>query len=120
MHQHTTVKVVRSHYGPVLADGHGQAFYAFGKETTSRSQCYGACASRWPPALAKGRLVAGSGAHGGLLGATHRTDGKLQLTYAGHPLYYYYADRPGKILCQGVKEFGGVWRVLRGTGQPVQ
>ena len=114
------VKVVHSQYGPVLADKRGQAFYVFAKEDTSRSQCYGECATRWPPVLGKGKLVAGSGAHGRLLGTTRRTDGKLQLTYGGHPLYYYDVDRPGRILCQGAEEFGGLWLVVRGSGQPVR
>ena len=87
MPEHTTVKVVQSQYGSVLADKRGQAFYAFGKDSGARSQCYGACASRWPPALAKGKLVAGAGAHARLLGRTRRGDGRLQLTYAGHPLF---------------------------------
>ena len=120
MPEHTTVKVVQSQYGSVLADKRGQAFYAFGKDSGARSQCYGACASRWPPALAKGKLVAGAGAHARLLGRTRRGDGRLQLTYAGHPLYYYDADRPGRILCQGAEEFGGSWLVVRGSGAPVR
>lgn len=114
------MKVVHSQYGPILADKRGQALYAFSKEHTSRSQCYGDCATRWPPVLAIGKLVTGSGAPGRLLGTTRRTDGKLQLTYGGHPLYYYDADRPGRILCQGAEEFGGLWLVVRGSGQPVR
>jgi predicted lipoprotein with Yx(FWY)xxD motif len=115
----TTVKVVSSQYGPVLADGRGQAFYLFASEKSSRSQCYGACAQRWPPVLAKGTPQAGPGGQSRLLGTTRRTDGKVQLTYAGHPMYYYDGDAPGRILCQGVNEFGGLWLVVRPTGKPV-
>ena len=50
---------------------------------------------------------------------TRRTDGKLQLTYAGHPMYYYAGDAPGRILCQGVTEFGGLWLVVRASGKAV-
>ena len=114
------VKIVHSQYGQILADNRGQAFYAFAKENSGRSQCYGACATRWPPVLAKGKLAAGPGAQTRLLGSTRRTDGRLQLTYAGHPLYYYDADRPGRVLCQGAEEFGGLWLVVRGSGQPVR
>lgn len=117
----TTVKVVSSQFGPILADSHGQSFYLFGKENSSQSRCYGACAQRWPPAITKGgKPHAGSGARGALLGTTRRRDGRLQLTYAGHPLYYYDADSPGHVLCQGVSEFGGLWLVVGPSGKPVR
>jgi predicted lipoprotein with Yx(FWY)xxD motif len=114
-----TVKVVSSQYGPVLADRRGQAFYLFASEKTARSRCYGACEQRWPAVLARGRPRAGPGAKSRLLGTTRRTDGRLQLTYAGHPMYYYLGDAPGRILCQGVDEFGGLWLVVRSNGKPV-
>jgi predicted lipoprotein with Yx(FWY)xxD motif len=114
-----TVKVVSSQYGPVLADGRGQAFYLFASEKTARSRCYGACQQRWPPVLARGRPRAGPGGKSRLLGTTRRADGKVQLTYAGHPMYYYLGDAPGRILCQGVDEFGGLWLVVRSSGKPV-
>jgi predicted lipoprotein with Yx(FWY)xxD motif len=69
--------------------------------------------------LADGTPRAGPGADGRLLGASRRTDGKMQLTYAGHPMYYYAGDAPGRILCQGVNEFGGLWLVVRPSGKPV-
>jgi predicted lipoprotein with Yx(FWY)xxD motif len=113
------VKVVSSQYGPVVADGRGEALYLFASERSSRSKCYGACTQRWPPVLVNGTPRAGVGAHSRLLGTTRRTDGKAQLTYAGHPLYYYAGDAPGRILCQGVDEFGGLWLVVRRSGKPV-
>lgn len=118
-HNGITVKVVSSQYGPVLADGRGQAFYLFADDKTSRSRCYGACAQRWPPVLARGTPRAGPGGKSRLLGTTRRAGGKVQLTYAGHPMYYYDADAPGRILCQGVNEFGGLWLVVRSNGKPV-
>jgi predicted lipoprotein with Yx(FWY)xxD motif len=63
---------------------------------------------------------AGAGVPRRLLGTTNRGDGTIQLTYAGRPLYYYVGDRrPGQILCQNVSEFGGIWRVVRPSGQLV-
>jgi predicted lipoprotein with Yx(FWY)xxD motif len=119
-HKHgIAVKVVSSPYGRVVADGRGEAFYLFAAEKSSRSRCYGACAQRWPPVLAKGTPRAGPGGKSRLLGTTRRSDGKIQLTYAGHPMYYYDGDAPGRILCQGVNEFGGLWLVVRATGKPV-
>jgi Secreted repeat of unknown function len=54
-----------------------------------------------------------------LIGTTRRTDGRLQVTYGGHPVYFYEGDtRPGQVLCQAVYEFGGFWYVLRASGKP--
>jgi hypothetical protein len=44
----------------------------------------------------------------------------LQITYAGHPVYYYSGDSPGRVLCQNVNEFGGTWLVVHPNGQPVR
>jgi len=113
------IKVVGSQFGRVVADGRGEAFYLFDKEKGKRSRCYGACARAWPPVLTKGRPRAGKGAKARLLGVTRRKNGKLQVTYKGHPLYYYVDDRPGLILCQDVAEFGGLWLVVKPNGDPV-
>jgi predicted lipoprotein with Yx(FWY)xxD motif len=114
------VKVVGSEYGPVVADGKGEALYLFDKERSKKSRCYGACARAWPPVLTKGRPRAGKGAKAKLLGTTKRRNGKRQVTYRGHPLYYYVDDSPGTILCQNVDEFGGLWLVVKPNGRPVR
>lgn len=113
------VKAVGSQYGRVVADGRGEAFYLFDKEKGKRSQCYGACARAWPPVITKGKPQAGKGVKAKLLGTTKRKNGKLQVTYKGHPLYYYVDDSPGTILCQDVDEFGGLWLVVKPNGNPV-
>ena len=46
-----------------------------------------------------------------LLGTTKRRDGRRQITYRGHPLYFY-DEPPRQILCQNVVEFGGTWLVV--------
>lgn len=112
------VKVVNSDFGRVIADGKGEAFYLFDKENSKKPQCYGACAQVWPPVLTKGKPVAGNGVKQSLLGTTKRKNGKLQVTYAGHPLYYYVDDSPGTILCHDVAEFGGLWLVVKPNGEP--
>jgi predicted lipoprotein with Yx(FWY)xxD motif len=115
----TLVKVVDSQYGRVLADGRGEAFYLFDKERSARSECYGDCARSWPPVLARARSGprAGRGATARLLGTTRRRDGKVQVTYAGHPLYYYVHDEPGLIRCHDVFEYGGTWLVVKPDGR---
>ncbi len=113
----TRVKVINSRFGRVIANGRGEAFYLFDKENSKRSRCYGACAVAWPPVLTKGKPRAGAGAKARLLGTTRRANGKLQVTYAGKPLYYYVDDSPGVILCHDVFEFGGDWLVVKPNGR---
>ena len=115
-----SVAVGKSNFGPILFDGRGYALYAFTRDPARRATCYGACAKAWPPFLVKSRPGAGKGAKAALVGTVRRTDGKLQATYAGRPLYYYVGDtKPGVVLCQNVKEFGGLWLVVRGSGRLV-
>jgi predicted lipoprotein with Yx(FWY)xxD motif len=114
------LKVVSSDYGRILADGHGRALYLFTADRGKRSSCYDDCATAWPPYLVKSKPVAVSGAKPGRVGTVRRSDGKLQATYAGHPVYYYVGDRsPGEVNCQAAVEFGGYWYVLRGDGGAV-
>jgi len=113
------LKVVSSDFGRVLADPKGEALYLFTKDGTGQSQCYGDCAAAWPPYIVKRRSGAGQGVSAGLIGTTKRSDGRLQATYAGKPLYYYVSDSPGNILCQDVEEFGGHWYVVKSSGKPV-
>ena len=115
-----SVWVQSSSYGRILFDGRGFVLYSFSHDPRGRSTCSGACASAWPPYLVTLAPNHGSGAKTSLLGTLRRADGKLQATYAGLPLYYYVGDhKPGQILCQGVSQFGGFWRVVRPTGVPV-
>jgi predicted lipoprotein with Yx(FWY)xxD motif len=112
-----TVAVHASAYGAILFDGKGFVLYAFTKDPRGRSTCSGACAAAWPPFVVPRPPRAEAGAKGALIGVARRSDGKLQATYGGRPLYYYVGDRrPGQILCQNVSEYGGVWRVVRGDG----
>jgi predicted lipoprotein with Yx(FWY)xxD motif len=116
-----TVAASSSRFGRILYDGRGFVLYAFTKDTRNRSTCYGDCAVAWPPYLVSKKPKAGRGASAKLLGTTRRTDGKLQLTYAGRPLYYYVGDRqPRQILCQNVLEYGGYWLVVRPAGTLVK
>jgi predicted lipoprotein with Yx(FWY)xxD motif len=116
-----TVTVGKSSYGQILFDGRGFALYAFTHDPRGRSTCTGACAKAWPPYLGSRKPTAASGANASLLGTIRRGNGKLQITYAGRPLYYYVGDRkPGQVLCQNVQEFGGLWLVVRPSGKPVR
>jgi Secreted repeat of unknown function len=67
--------------------------------------------------LARGEPVAGRSLRARLLGTTRRRDGRVQVTYRGHPLYYYVHDSPGRILCHDVFEYGGTWLVVAPDGR---
>ncbi len=117
----STVTVRPSRYGRILFDGRGFALYAFTRDPRGRSLCRGACATTWPPYLVKARPRAAAGVKASRLGTTRRADGRLQVTYGGRPLYYYIGDRsPGQVLCQNVREFGGLWLVMRANGRVVR
>ena len=115
-----TLTVRDSQYGRVLFDGSNRALYAFTRDPRGRSVCYGACAAAWPPYIVSGKLKAGVGTSRALFGTTRRRDGRRQLTYAGRPLYYYVADPVGRVLCQNVFEFDGLWLVVRSGGKLVR
>jgi predicted lipoprotein with Yx(FWY)xxD motif len=113
--------IVKSSYGKVLANGRGRALYLFTADSGKTSDCYGECARVWPPYIVKSKPRAVDGAKPGLVGTTRRADGRLQATYAGHPVYYYIGDNaPREVTCQAVEEFGGIWYVLRANGATVR
>ena len=115
------LKLVESDYGTILSNGRGRALYLFTADTGKGSNCSGECAAAWPPYIVKSKPVAGPGVKAGKIGTTRRSDGRLQATYAGHPVYFYVSDNePGEVLCQAVSEFGGYWYVIRASGQAVR
>jgi predicted lipoprotein with Yx(FWY)xxD motif len=110
------VAVRPSQYGKVLFTGGGRALYAFGADKGTTSHCYGACAKAWPPFLTTGKPVPRAGVDHMLLGTTKRTDGTVQVTYKGHPLYTYSGDNVGHVGCQHVIANGGLWLALDPNG----
>jgi len=106
--------------GRILVDSRGITLYDFPPDKGTTSVCYSACAALWPPLLTHGKPVAGPGVHAALLGTTKRKDGKLEVTYNGHPLYYWVGDhKPGQTTGQGLKQFGGPWWVLTPAGKEI-
>jgi predicted lipoprotein with Yx(FWY)xxD motif len=104
--------------GKVLVGANGRTLYAFTADKGS-SACYGKCAVVWPPLLAS-NPSAGAGLSSSMLGTTKRTDGKLQVTYNGHPLYYFAKDtKIGDANGQGIVHFGGQWWVVSAAGSEI-
>jgi len=116
----TSVAVRASALGSILTDGGGRTLYLFEKDSGTTSACDGSCASVWPPLLAGGGVQASSGASGGLLATVTRGDGTKQVSYNGHPLYYYVGDHaPGDTSGQNLDQFGGGWYVLSPLGTQI-
>jgi predicted lipoprotein with Yx(FWY)xxD motif len=110
-----TVELADSPLGPILVDGEGRTLYRFEKDSDGESTCYEACATNWPALV--GDVEAGDGVDGALLGTAQRTDGTVQVTYAGRPLYYFAGDQaPGDTAGQGVMD---VWYVVAADGAAI-
>ena len=98
----------------VLTNSAGLTLYWFGPDTSTTSNCNGSCATFWPPV--KGPATAGSGVTG-TVGVITRSDGTMQATYDGHPLYTYAADgAPGQNKGNGLNVSGGVWHEVTVSG----
>ena len=112
-----TVGVANSGLGSILVNSQGRTVYLFKADVGTKSACTGACATAWPPLLAKGNPTAGTGLTASKLGTTTRSDGKRQVTYNGHPLYLFIKDtKPGQTNGQGVTAFGAPWFALTSSG----
>ncbi len=104
--------------GSFLVDAKGMTLYLFTKDTPNTSNCYGKCATAWPPLLTKGKPAAGDGVDASKLGTTTRKDGSSQVTYNGWPLYYYFKDgAAGDVTGQNV---GNVWFVVSPSGDKIE
>ena len=115
----TRVTIWKTSYGRILSDS--RTLYLFTREKGTKPDCYGDCAKAWPPLIAKGVPGATGDADSKLVGTTPRSDGKRQVTYGGHPVYYYAGESmPGQVLCQNVPEFGGIWLIVKPNGTAVQ
>jgi predicted lipoprotein with Yx(FWY)xxD motif len=114
----TTISVAtNAKLGQILVDASGKTVYLFVADTGTSSTCYTSCATIWPPILTTGAPAAGTGAQASLLGTTARTDGTTEVTYAGHPLYYFIQDKAaGDTKGQGINGFGGLWWVMSPSG----
>ena len=103
--------------GSALVEVRGHTLYLFTVDRVKTSSCYGACAAAWPPFLTSAKPVAGAGVKQALLGTLKRRDGKLQVTYAGHALYFFAQDaKAGEVTGQGTNS---TWYALRASGKRI-
>jgi predicted lipoprotein with Yx(FWY)xxD motif len=116
-----TVKLAGSKFGQILVDGKGRTLYLFEADKNGSSTCSGTCAATWPP-FAAGSPRAGDGIDDGALATAMRADGTQQVTYHGHPLYYYAGDgsSPGSTKGEDLATFGATWYVVDASGKGVE
>jgi predicted lipoprotein with Yx(FWY)xxD motif len=105
--------------GTILAAGKKKlTVYLFEKDKGSTSACSGGCASAWPPVV--GTAMTAGKAMAADLGTITRSDGTTQVTYKGHPLYFFHKDKDDEdAYGQGSKAFGGEWYALAPSGSKV-
>jgi predicted lipoprotein with Yx(FWY)xxD motif len=116
----TVITTAKSSAGTVLVDGTGRAVYLWVKDTGDMSNCSGACAGAWPPVTTTATATATGSAKASDIGTITRSDGTKQVTYDGHPLYYFSGDSgPGTASGQGSDGFGAKWWLVAPTGSDV-
>ena len=116
----TVITTAKSSGGTVLASSSGRAVYLWAKDTGDMSNCNGACAGAWPPVTTTGTATASGGAVASDIGTITRSDGTKQVTYDGHPLYYFSGDSgPGMASGQGSDAFGAKWWLVTPAGSDV-
>jgi len=113
-----SLKTAKIGAATVLTNSKGFTLYSFALDTSTKSNCNGTCATNWPPV--KGSVTAPG--IKGTFGTIKRSDGSIQATFDGHPLYTFTADTsPGQVKGNGLNAFGGVWRedTASGSAAPV-
>ena len=106
--------------GAFLTTASGRTVYLWAKDGMNMSDCSGACASAWPPVPATGTLTAAGSAKASDLGTITRSDGTKQVTYDGHPLYYFVGDSAaGQTNGQGSDNFGAKWWLVAPSGAQI-
>ena len=116
----TVIETASSSAGTILTSGSGRAVYLWAKDTGDMSTCTGACAGAWPPVTTTGTATASGSAKASDIGTITRSDGTKQVTYDGHPLYYFAGDSgPGTATGQGSDSFGAKWWLVAPAGSDV-
>lgn len=115
-----SLKVAMSGLGSVLTDAKGRTLYLFTRDSGNTPSCTGACTSVWPPLTSSTAAQVGTGASASLLGTVSNAGGRQQVTYNGHPLYYYVGDvNPGDTNGEQLDQFGGLWYAVSPSGMQV-
>jgi predicted lipoprotein with Yx(FWY)xxD motif len=117
-----TVKLVHTSRGSLLVGPNGHTLYLFTRDGRNHDACVAisGCASAWPPFTVSGKAAAGQGVRKSLLGTITISHGRHQVTYAGHPLYYYVGDSAAaETSYLGINASGGGWFGVSASGSRV-
>lgn len=116
----SVISVQQTSVGKALADANGRTLYLFAGDKPNVSQLSAAGRAVWPPFTAGVLPRATGGALRARIGTATANAGGTQISYNGHPLYYFVGDRqPGQTHGQGLNEFGGRWYVLSASGAAI-
>ena len=108
-----TVKTATIAGVTVLTSSQGFTLYSFAPDTPTTSKCNGTCAQNWPPV--QGPVTAAGVT--GTFGTITRSDGSVQATFDGHPLYAFAGDTaPGQAKGNGLNAAGGLWHEITTSG----
>jgi predicted lipoprotein with Yx(FWY)xxD motif len=111
----TAIRTAHTKVGTVLVNAAGHTLYWFAKDTSTKSNCTGSCATYWPPVI--GKVSSASGLSMAKFGTITRSNGQLQATYEGHPLYTYAGDSAaGQVNGNGKNLSGGLWWAMTPSG----
>ncbi len=115
-----SIGTAKGSVGTYLTGASGRALYLWLADKNGQSSCSGACAKVWSPVIASGTPRAASGVNASDLGTITRSDGTKQVTYKGHPLYYFVADpHAGATKGQGTNSFGAKWWLVAPSGAAI-
>jgi predicted lipoprotein with Yx(FWY)xxD motif len=116
----SAISIKQTSLGKTLADVNGRTLYLFQGDKKNVSTLSAAGKAVWPPFTATTTPAALGGAVASQIGTTTGAGGASQITYAGHPLYYYVGDHsPGQTLGQALNQFGALWYVLAPNGNAI-
>ena len=116
----TDVSWRKTAIGNAITTASGHTLYLFRGDHGTTSECYGQCATYWPPLLTTGTPRASGRVQASLLGTTKRKDGKVQVTYKGHPLYTFAGDKKsGQTTGEGSNASGAKWYALAPSGATI-
>jgi predicted lipoprotein with Yx(FWY)xxD motif len=115
-----TVETHQGDLGTYLTDSSGRSLYLFEADQGGRPTCSGPCAAAWPPLTSRSAPKVSGAAEAGKLGTVSRGSGAPQVTYGGHPLYYFAGDSSaGQTNGQGSNGFGALWWVVAPDGTAI-
>jgi predicted lipoprotein with Yx(FWY)xxD motif len=115
----TVIAAHSGSHGRFLTEG-GRSVYLWAADSMNMSNCSGACAGAWPPVMAQGHVTASDGVKPSDLGTISRPGGGKQVTYDGHPLYFFAGDSgPGQTNGQGSDSFGAKWWLVAPSGAQI-